>query len=62
MICDTIIAQQEKILHCAIGELRLLIPSDWQNKINGTETNVTDPSTNDSYFKSTYSDYYWYKK
>ena len=36
--------------------------SDWQNKTNGTETNVTDPSTNDSYFKSTYSDYYWYKK
>ena len=29
---------------------------------DGTQTSVTDPSTNATYFKHTYYDYYWYKK
>ncbi len=36
--------------------------SDWQNKTGGTETNVTNPSTNAIYFKSMFSNYCWYKK
>ena len=36
--------------------------SDWNNKTNGTETDVSVPTNNDDYFKSTYSNYYWYKK
>ena len=36
--------------------------TNWQNKMGGTETNVTNSSTNATYFKSTYYDYYWYKK
>ena len=36
--------------------------SDWQNKTNGTETDVSVPTDNDDYFKSTYNYYYWYKK
>ena len=35
---------------------------DWLDKIDGTYTSVTSPSTNATYFKSTYDDYYWYKK
>ena len=35
--------------------------SDWNNKTNGTSTNVTSSSSNATYFKSTYYDYYWYK-
>ena len=35
--------------------------SDWDNKTGGTSTSVTNSSTNASYFKSTYDDYYWYK-
>ena len=31
------------------------------NKTDGTETNVSDPATNATYFKDTYEDYYWYK-
>ena len=36
--------------------------SNWENKTGGTETDVTNPSTNATYFKSTYFSYYWYKK
>ena len=36
--------------------------SDWQNKTNGTQTDVSVPTNNDGYFKSTYENYYWYKK
>ena len=35
---------------------------DWQNQTGGTETDVTNASTNANYFKSSYADYYWYKK
>ena len=35
----------------------------WANKTGGTLTDVTDPSANaTTYFKSTYYNYYWYKK
>ena len=36
--------------------------TDWKNKTGGTSTSVTSSSTNATYFKSTYDDYYWYKK
>ena len=36
--------------------------TDWQNKENGELTDLTNPTTNDDYFKSTYYNYYWYKK
>lgn len=36
--------------------------NNWQNKTGGTQTSVTDPSTNATYFKETYYNYYWYKK
>lgn len=35
--------------------------SDWNNKTNGTSTDVTSSSSNATYFKSTYYNYYWYK-
>ena len=35
--------------------------SNWNNKTNGTRTDVTSSSSNATYFKSTYCDYYWYK-
>ena len=35
---------------------------DWENKINGTQTDVTEPSSNATNLTSTYCDYYWYKK
>ena len=35
--------------------------TNWQNKTGGTETNVTNSSTNATYFTSTYDYYYWYK-
>ena len=35
--------------------------SDWNNVTNGTRTGVTSSSSNATYFKSTYYDYYWYK-
>ena len=35
---------------------------DWSSKTGGTKTSVTDPSTNATYFTSTYKDYFWYKK
>ena len=35
--------------------------SEWNNKTGGTQTSVTNSSTNATYFKSTYKDYYWYK-
>ena len=35
--------------------------SAWINKTGGTETDVTNPSNNATYFKSTYYDHYWYK-
>ena len=35
--------------------------SDWSNKTNGTSTDVTSSSSNATYFKSTYYNYYWYK-
>ena len=35
--------------------------SDWNNKTGGTSTSVTNSSTNATYFKSTYYNYYWYK-
>ena len=31
------------------------------NKAGGTETSVTDSSTNATYFTDTYDEYYWYK-
>ncbi len=34
----------------------------WDSKTGGTSTNVDTPSTNATYFASTYYDYYWYKK
>ena len=34
---------------------------NWNNKTGGTSTNVTTPSTNATYFTSTYYEYYWYK-
>ena len=36
--------------------------SDWNNITNGTRTGVTSSSSNATYFNSTYSNYYWYKK
>ena len=36
--------------------------SGWNNMTGGTSTSVTSPSTNATYFTSTYYDYYWYKK
>ncbi len=35
--------------------------SNWQNKAGGTLTDLTTPSQNATYFKSTYYNYYWYK-
>ena len=35
--------------------------SNWANNTGGTKTTVTNSSTNATYFKSTYDDYYWYK-
>ena len=35
--------------------------SNWENKSDGTLTNVTSAKTNATYFKSRYYDYYWYK-
>lgn len=35
--------------------------SNWRDKTGGTQTSVTTPSTNATYFKSTYNNYYWYK-
>ena len=37
-------------------------PSDWSNKNNGTEIDVTNTATNVTNFADTYKDYYWYKK
>jgi hypothetical protein len=34
--------------------------NDWQNQTGGTETDVTNATTNANNFKSGY--YYWYKK
>jgi len=36
--------------------------TDWKNQTAGTETDVTNASTNATYFTSTYYNYYWYKK
>ncbi len=36
--------------------------SNWDNKTGGTQTGVTNSSTNATYFTDTYYDYYWYKK
>ena len=38
--------------------------SNWENKTGGTQTSVTNSSTNATYFKSIsyYCNYYWYKK
>ncbi|HAC32270.1 MAG TPA: hypothetical protein DCF70_06550 [Treponema sp.] len=35
--------------------------TDWNNKTNGTLTDVSDAATNAIYFKDTYYNYYWYK-
>ncbi len=35
--------------------------SDWNNKMYGTNTSVSTASTNATYFKSSYYNYYWYK-
>ncbi len=35
---------------------------NWQNQTGGTRKDVTNPSTNATYFKGTYYNYYWYKK
>ena len=34
---------------------------DWNNKTGGSQTSVTNSSTNATYFKLTYGSYYWYK-
>ena len=36
--------------------------SNWSNLAGGTITSVTDSSANATYFKSSYWNYYWYKK
>ena len=36
--------------------------SDWSDKKNGTEIDVTNTATNVTNFADTYKDYYWYKK
>ena len=35
--------------------------SDWNNKTDGTQTDVINSTTNATNFKSTYVSYYWYK-
>jgi len=35
--------------------------ASWNNKTGGTQTSVTNVSTNATYFTDTYEDYYWYK-
>ena len=35
--------------------------TNWEDKTGGTSTSVTNSSTNATYFKSTYYNYYWYK-
>ncbi len=35
--------------------------TNWKKKTNGTLTDLSDPATNATYFKSTYKNYYWYK-
>ena len=40
---------------------RTKISDYWEDKTGGTQTSVTNASTNATYFRSTYSDYYWYK-
>jgi len=35
--------------------------ANWNNKTGGTQTSVTNVSTNATYFTDTYEDYYWYK-
>ena len=35
--------------------------NNWNNKSGGTLTGVTSATTNATYFKDTYRDYYWYK-
>ncbi len=35
--------------------------SNWENKIDGTQTDVTDSTTNATDFKDIYKDFYWYK-
>ena len=40
---------------------RTTSPTNWQNKTGGTQKSVSSPSTNATYFKSTYYNYYWYK-
>lgn len=36
--------------------------TNWKNKTNGTSTTLSNSSTAAKYFKSTYYNYYWYKK
>ncbi len=36
--------------------------TNWNNKKGGESTDVTSEQTNATYFKSTYYNYYWYKK
>ena len=40
---------------------RVWSADNWNNKTGGTSTSVTNSSTNATYFKSTYFDYFWYK-
>ena len=35
--------------------------TNWENKTGGTQTDLTNASTNATYFTDTYKDYYWYK-
>ena len=35
--------------------------ANWENKTGGTLTDLTNPSTNATYFKDTYKSYLWYK-
>ncbi len=41
---------------------RTTYSSNWENKAGGTLTDVSAPATNATYFKDTYSSYYWYKR
>ncbi len=36
--------------------------ADWSNRTGGTETDLSDPADNATYFTSTYDNYYWYKQ
>ena len=45
----------------ALNWYRVWSADNWNYKTGGTSTSVTNSSTNATYFKSTYYDYFWYK-